>query len=311
MASVSNIRNPKSDRACFAVHTRESNATNTTAASLRAPRSELRARTMDQATFTAFRKIVYDKSGIALSAGKEALVCARVAKRMRVLGMTDYSAYLDHVLHDDAGEEVVQLINAISTNVTGFFREPDHFEFLRTAIAGWAAEGQKRFRLWSAACSSGEEPYSIAMTALEAVSGIAVDVRVLATDISTRVIAECGRGVYQKEKLKNVPPALKSRYFQLRSGEEGDEYEVNDVLKRSLLLRRLNLARPPFPMRGPVDAVFCRNVMIYFDSPVKHNLLAEVHRLLKPEGYLFIGHAETLTGKRSGLNPVRPSIYAK
>jgi chemotaxis protein methyltransferase CheR len=266
---------------------------------------------MDQATFSAFRKVVYDTSGIALGANKEALVCARVAKRMRVLGITDYAAYLDHVLHDHSGEEIVQLINAISTNVTSFFREPDHFEFLAQAMSEWIADGQQRFRLWSSACSTGEEPYSMAITLLEAAGGLAIDARILATDISTRVLAECDRGVYQREKLKDVSPALKSRYFELRDSRGRDAYAVRQDLKRLLLLRRLNLAKPPFPMKGPLDAVFCRNVMIYFDNSSKQSLLSEIHRLLKPGGYLFVGHAETLAGMRSQFKPVRPSIYAK
>lgn len=266
---------------------------------------------MDTATFETFRRIVYDKSGITLGPSKEALVAARVGKRMRTLGLQDYRQYLQFVQQDSSGEETVQLLDAISTNVTSFFREPEHFTFLAEQVKTWLAKGQRKLRIWSAASSTGEEPYTIAMTLLDAVKEPGVDMKILATDISTRVLRECEAGRYPAAKLKTVAPALRERYFESRSGEEGVHYTVKSRLKHLLTFTRLNLATPPYPMRGPFDVVFCRNVMIYFDNEVRRRLLGEIQRLLRPGGYLMVGHAESLTGMLMDLKVVRPSIYMK
>lgn len=266
---------------------------------------------MDPKVFNQFRTLVYANSGIALSDGKEAMVSARIGKRMRALGIIDYVSYLDHVIKDESRQEIVQLLNVISTNVTSFFREPDHFEFVRQSIRNWAAKGQSRFRLWSAASSTGEEPYSLAITALEAMERTPADIKILATDISTRVLEHCRYGIYSQEKLKPVPVALRERYFRKASHHDAEAFAVKDELKRMTVFRRMNLAIPTFPMRGPLDIIFCRNVMIYFDHKVRLKLLEEIQRLLRPGGYLVVGHAESLTGMMSNLKVVRPSVYMK
>ena len=266
---------------------------------------------MDRLTFNKLREIVYDHGGIALREGKEALVSARVGKRMRALGIQDHRTYLQYVTQDKSGEEVVQLLDAISTNVTNFFRESDHFAFLGNVFSEWLSRGQRRFRFWSAACSTGEEAYSLAMTLLDTMHGLSVDSRILATDISTRAVEISMTGVYPKEKIKDVPLSLRARYFDLLGDHAITLYAAKRVLREMIVFKRLNLAGPPFPMRGPLDAVFCRNVMIYFDNEVRRNLLAEIHRLLRPGGYLMVGHAESLTGLRSPFKTVKPSIYLK
>ena len=239
---------------------------------------------MDGKTFKDFRNLIYDKSGISLNDSKEALVDARVGKRMRTLGITEHRTYLKHIMHDDTGQEIIHLLDAISTNVTRFFREPDHFKFLEQVIKEWTAEGQNRFRIWSAASSSGEEPYSIAIAILEAI-GKTKNIKILATDISTRILVEAKRGIYGAEKLEQMPKALKGRYFEKIPNSE-KLYVVRPVLRSMVTYRRLNLSVPPFPMRGPLDMIFCRNVMIYFDNRVRRKLLTEIHRLLRPCGYL-------------------------
>jgi chemotaxis protein methyltransferase CheR len=262
-------------------------------------------------TFDRFRRLVYEKSGIALGPGKEALVSARVGKRVRALRLPNPHAYLRYVMADETGEELIHLIDAISTNVTSFFREPAHFEFLEHAVAEWLAHGPRPLRFWSAASSTGEESYSLAMSVLEAVGRPDADVRILATDISTRVLEKCRAGSYSQERVQSVPPALRERYLE-RCREHGENrYVVKPAIRKMITFVRLNLAEAPFPMRGPFDAVFCRNVMIYFDNQVRTRLLAEIHRLLKPGGYLFVGHAESLAGMMSLLNTVKPSIYMK
>ena len=266
---------------------------------------------MDRRTFDRFRRLVYEKSGIALGPGKEALVSARVDRRLRALGIDNYGTYLHRVTHDHSGEEIVQLLDAISTNVTSFFREPAHFEFLAQAMVEWQDAGQRRFRVWSAACSTGEEPYSIAITMLGAARSADLDVKILATDISTRVLETCRQGTYPQERLDGVPPALRDHYFTQDGSQNPPRYAVKDLLSRMIVFKRLNLSAPPFPMRGPLDVIFCRNVMIYFDRAVRVRLLQELWRLLKPGGYLLVGHAESLTAMMGEFDTVRPSIYVK
>jgi chemotaxis protein methyltransferase CheR len=266
---------------------------------------------MDRAVFNRFRTIVYEMSGISLNDTKEALVSARVAKRMRALGLNDYESYLQCVEDDREGHEMVQLIDVISTNVTSFFRESAHFDFLSEVVRGWMDEGQQRFRFWSAASSTGEEPYSMAMTLLEAAHGRSLDMRILATDISTSVLEHCRAGAYAVDKMAGVQPALRERYFTTRREARGLRFVAKDCLKNMISFHRLNLSKPPFPMRGPLDVVFCRNVMIYFDNSVRTRLLGEIYRLLKPGGYLMVGHAESLTGMMSEFKVLRPSIYVK
>lgn len=266
---------------------------------------------MNRRTFERFRELVYEKSGISLGAQKEALVSARVGKRMRALDIADFDAYFDYVVRDESGQELVELIDAISTNVTSFYREAQHFDLLTSLLTKWKESGQRRFRIWSAASSTGEEPYTIAITVAECLNETGMDVKILATDISTRVLAKCQLGVYDAQKVESVPAALRDRYFDRIQENRQTLYCAKDRLKRLLMFRRLNLATPPFPMRGPLDVVFCRNVMIYFDNHVRSRLLEEIYRLLKPGGYLMVGHAESLTGLVSAFKTVRPSVYIK
>jgi chemotaxis protein methyltransferase CheR len=247
--------------------------------------------------------------------GKHALVKARVGKRMRALGIADEGAYLQYVLNDATGHELVQLLNVMSTNVTRFFREPDHFTFLREMFGQWLQEGRRRIRLWSAACSTGEEPYSIAMTILDSLprgelGGL--DLKILATDISTRVLETAEQARYSDTSLKEVPPVTRQRFFVRAEDGSQPTYQVRESLKRLVTFRRLNLAAPPFPLRGPFDAIFCRNVMIYFDGAVRKRLLGELERLLRPDGWLLIGHSENLLGVQpDSLQMVSPSVYRK
>ncbi|MCC7492811.1 MAG: protein-glutamate O-methyltransferase CheR [Fimbriimonadaceae bacterium] len=264
---------------------------------------------MEAVVFEQFRTLIYDASGIALQANKEALVAARVAKRMRRLGIDRYETYLDHVTADRSGEELVHLLDAISTNVTSFFRESTHFDLLAKLVPQWAAERGGKLRFWSAACSSGEEPYTLAMVLDRALEGRAVDWKILATDISTRVLEKAAAGVYEPARMGGITPDLRARYFSSCGGRDERLYQVVPELRQRVLFRRINLATPPFPFKNQLDAVFCRNVMIYFDAATRGRLVDEIARHLRPGGYLFVGHAESLTGLPTALRTVQPSVY--
>jgi len=269
---------------------------------------------MDEKIFKKFCSIAYDKAGINLKEGKEALVSARVSKRMRTLRMDDIREYMHFLENDETGTELVHFLDAISTNFTHFYREKDHFDYLEKKIKEWLSVGQKRFRIWSAASSSGEEPYSIVMTMLDTLEGYNSEFKLLATDISTKILNKAIEGVYDSERIEPVPKVQRNKYmFKLKSeGEEdGAIYQMNDRAKESVVFKRLNLSQPPFPMKGPLDVIFCRNVMIYFDRIVRQKLVGEMERLLKPGGILMIGHTETLAGIQTGLKILTPSIYQK
>ena len=258
--------------------------------------------------FQKFCDIAYRQAGISLREGKEALVSARVSKRVRALGLRDSEEYLRFLESDPTGGELVSFLDVITTNFTRFFREPDHFDDLREALERWYGEGQRRFRIWSAASSTGEEPYSIAITVLETLAGRGADVRILATDISTRVLATASEGRYGESATRAMSPGLRSKYFDRVPGSEA--IQVRKVVRDIVTFKRLNLAQGPFPMKGPLDVVFCRNVMIYFDRPVRQQLVSEAERLMRPGGLLLIGHTETLTGISTGLSVLRPSVYS-
>jgi len=266
---------------------------------------------MERETFESFRQIIYQTSGITLNDNKEALVSARVAKRMRMLQMSEPESYLRHLLDDSSGEEIIHLLDVISTNVTSFFREPQHFDLIATEMEKWLKKGQRRFRFWSAGCSSGEEPYTLGMTLKEVCSQYDTDIRILATDISTQILQKSQAGEYDSKKANDIPYKLREKYFS-KEGRNGSAYiRVKDNLRKMILFKRLNLSVVPFPMSGPMDIILCRNVMIYFDNEVRKRLLQEFYRLLKPGGFLLVGHAESLTGMLSGFTVVKPTVYLK
>jgi len=179
---------------------------------------------MDQKVFQKFREIVYENSGIYLNETKEAMVSSRISKRMRVLGIDDYNQYLQYLLDDATGDEITEFLDVISTNVTSFFRENEHFEFLGELISAWISRGRKRVRIWSAAASTGEEPYSIAITILIAAGTQAADMRILATDISTKALTIAREGVYSETALENVPVSLKEKYFIFKKNGDTTKY---------------------------------------------------------------------------------------
>jgi len=266
---------------------------------------------MERVVFERFRDLIYERSGILLRDGKEVLVAARVGKRMRNLGIDRHADYYQRVVDDQSGTELTILLDAISTNTTSFYREKEHFDQMTSYLTSWLAEGRTRLRLWCAASSTGEEPYTIAITVREALGGRAVDARILATDINTQVLERAQRGEYEAEKVQPVPPDLRQKHFARIQRPSGVMFAVSNELKQMLAFRRMNLAETPYPLKGPLDLIMCRNVMIYFDNTVRQRFLDEAYRLLRPNGILMVGHAESLTGLTGGFKPVRPSVYIK
>ncbi len=268
---------------------------------------------MELHTFKKFRELIYDKSGISLSEDKIALVSARIGKRMRILKMGSEEAYLKYLMSSSSEDEIVHFLDAISTNVTHFFRESDHFDTLAEFLRARYEAGQRRFRIWSAACSTGEEPYSIAMTLLETLEGNPHDTRILATDISTKVLAVAKEGIYRASGIQTVPPLYRSKYFVPLKSEDHGEHQVlvKDSLKKLISFNRLNLSSAPYPMSGPFDCIFCRNVMIYFDNTVRMTLLDEFYRLLAPQGLLIVSHTENLVSIPHKLQTHSISVYMK
>jgi chemotaxis protein methyltransferase CheR len=260
-----------------------------------------------------FCDLAYEKAGISLTVEKGPLVTARLAKRLRALGLSSEREYLALLGGAGGEDELVNFLDAISTNFTCFFREETHFQHLTELLTSWLAEGRRKFRFWSAASSTGEEPYTMAIVLEEAFTGLDVDYRILATDISTRVLTTAREGVYGEAQISRVPKHLRHRYFSRSRGPAGvaETHQVLAALREKVTFARLNLSAPPFPMKGPFDVVFCRNVMIYFDQVVRQGLVSEIERVLAPGGLLMIGHAETLNGIATNLRPVRASTYRK
>ncbi len=264
---------------------------------------------MDDRTFEALRHLVLDESGIALGPGKRDLVAHRLSRRIAELGLADEAAYFAFIRADPTGGELGRLLDALATNVSGFLRDPEQFEVLGRFLAGRLAEGAPRIRIWSAACATGEEAWSLALVVAETPGADAADVRILATDLSGGALERAQAGVYEAERLEPIDPVRRERWFRERPD---GRWEVGGALRARVLFRRLNLSKPPFPMKGPLDAILCRNVMIYLDPDVRQALLAEFQRLLAPGGLLFVGSAETVSGGRppARLSRVAPSIYA-
>jgi chemotaxis protein methyltransferase CheR len=262
--------------------------------------------------FERISQMVKDLCGINLHTGKKELVKARLSRRLRALGMPTLDDYLEYVQQDSSGNELICMLDALSTNLTSFFREPDHFDYLRTVLGPeFMAKTSKRLRLWSAGCSTGEEPYSIAISLLESMPNLAsFDTGILATDLSTRVLAKAKAGVYDPSRVSGLPKALLARHFVCTKERQGVTYQVAESVRRLIHFTRLNLMEP-WPVHGPFDVIFCRNVMIYFDKPTQAGLVERFWELLGPGGTLLIGHSESLTGVQHRFHYVRPTIYRK
>ncbi len=256
--------------------------------------------------------LVYERSRIRLNRSKEALVRARLGKRMRALGLETLAGYWAYLCSPEGSPETTCAIDALTTNYTRFLREADHFRFLTgEALPGLLSTGQKRFALWSAACATGEEPYTMAFQ-LEERFPLAEgwDWHILATDISTRALEQAAGGIYAEDRLQGLPSGWLPRYFQRGFGASAGLCRVKARLRQRILFRQENLLAQGNPDRS-FEAIFCRNVMIYFDRPTQERLAGQLSRALVPGGYLFTGRAESLNGLEIPLRCLSPSIYQK
>jgi chemotaxis protein methyltransferase CheR len=268
--------------------------------------------------FRAVRELIHAAAGIALQNGKEGLVRARLGARLRALDLPSVRRYLEYVEHDRSGRELVHMIDVLTTNKTSFFREAEHFRFVETRLVPALASRTTPIRFWSAGCSSGEEAYTLAMVLRESLGADRLrDTRILATDISTRILDRARAAVYPESVVADVPAALAARHFTRESeppsataAAPGPRFRVTEATRALVTVARLNLMSE-WPMRGPFDAIFCRNVMIYFDKPTQERLVQRFARLLAPGGYLFVGHSESLTSLDHGLSYRQPAVYQR
>ena len=263
-------------------------------------------RELKPAEFEEIRELAKRRFGLDLKHGKEELVSARLSRAMRHGRFRSFRDYLSAVASDRTGQELINLINSLTTNHTSFYREPHHFEYLTSEILPHFRPGSG-LRIWCAASSTGEEPYTIACTVAQAWKGQVRGLRLLATDISTKVLDVARAGVYRPSSLQPAPSTWLSDFF-VRTGDAESHVRIRPELAACVEFRRLNLIEP-FPFQECFHVIFCRNVMIYFDKATQENLVQKLAARLEPGGYLLVGHAESLAGIRQPLAYLRPAIY--
>jgi chemotaxis protein methyltransferase CheR len=266
---------------------------------------------LSDAEFNQLRALVHAKTGISLSQAKRELVYGRLVRRLRALKLDRFSDYIDMV-DNEHPEEMQEFINAITTNLTSFYREPHHFEFLAGTVLPQLVKANaatRRIRIWCSAASTGEEPYTIAMTLREHAALLqGYDVRVLATDLDTNCIAHAKRGVYTLDRVKDLSRATLARWFD--NGPDGKTVSVKPELQGIVSFGQLNLMQP-WPIRGPLDVIFCRNVVIYFDKEAQRRLFDRMADLMPQNGHLFLGHSETLFKVSSRFELIGRTVYKR
>jgi len=263
--------------------------------------------------FNRLSDFIKTNYGINLSEKKKALVVGRLQNLLAEKNFINFSQYIDYVMSDKTGDAVRTLISKITTNHTYFMREPEHFNYFKnTVLPYWREQlrGFRDLRIWSAGCSSGEEPYTLAMIIADYFGSekIMWDTRILATDISTKVLEQAKRGVYSNESLQSLPEAWKYKYFSKINEEKS---VISDTIKNEIIFRIFNLMNPNFPFKRKFHVIFCRNVMIYFDTETKRELVNRFYEHTEKGGYLFIGHSESLNREETKYKYVMPAVYRK
>ena len=262
--------------------------------------------------FNRLRDIIYNEAGIKLTDVKKALMQSRLMKRLRELKLGNFTEYYNY-LTENYDNEKINFINAITTNKTDFFRENEHFEFMKYRILPeFDKKGEKEIRIWSAGCSTGEEPYTIAITLHEYYHGKkSPEFLILATDIDTQVLNKAREGIYPSDHVADIESKYLNNYFSYIRNQNGAFYKVNEKLKESVYFRRLNLLSEEYPMKKQFDIILCRNVIIYFDKETQKKLFEKYYSYLKNDGYLLIGHSENITNITDKFVLVGRTIYKK
>ncbi|HMX17072.1 MAG TPA: CheR family methyltransferase [Rhodocyclaceae bacterium] len=260
------------------------------------------------ADFERIRKLIYAQAGISLAPVKQDMVYSRLARRLRALGMTRFSDYIDHLEKGDEAEWET-FVNALTTNLTAFFREAHHFDILARSLK---ERPHRPLRIWCSAASTGEEPYSLAITACEAFDSLSPPVRILASDIDTNVLAKGQKGVYPVERVDRLSPERLRRFFQRGTGAQSGQARVRPELQQLIRFTRINLLDPRWPaVEGPLDAIFCRNVMIYFDKPTQYAILKKFVPLLRDDGQLYAGHSESFLHAADLFRSLGRTVYER
>jgi len=268
--------------------------------------------------FILYRKLIYSKAGIWLSPTKKAFLEARLSRRLRELGMDSFQAYYQYVTQNPDGSELEQLLDRVSTNETHFFREPRQFEFLEQQIfPDWKAQGDsglrpRRIRVWSAGCSTGEEPYSLAMILLDHFPrGSGWEIEIIATDLSSRVLKSAQKAVWSIVKAKEIPQSYLKRFMLKGTGSQQAYMKAGTEIQAIIRFQQLNLNDDHYAVPEPFDLIFCRNVLIYFDAASRARVVYRLVNRLAPGGFLLVGHAESLNGVSDRIRHVRPTIYVQ
>ena len=260
------------------------------------------------ADFERVRKLIHEHAGIALSGAKQDMVYSRLARRLRAVGDKTFAQYLARLERGDR-REWETFVNSLTTNLTAFFREGHHFETLAQHLAKRAE--RRPLRIWCSAASTGEEPYSIAMTAVDAFNSFTPPVSILASDLDTSVLAQGEAGIYPQERVDKLPRETVARFFQKGANAQAGMVRVRPELQRLIAFKRINLLEASWPVQGPLDAIFCRNVMIYFDKPTQYRILQRFLPLLREDGLLFAGHSESFLHAGDLFRPLGRTVYAR
>ncbi len=274
---------------------------------------------MSESLFQSFSELIYSSCGINLPIGKKPMLAGRLCRRIMDLGLYSFDEYYDYILKGkDRENEIIRMIDAVSTNITEFFREPFQFEFLASKglpeiFKSESVRKRKRLNVWSAGCSTGEEPYSIAIILSEFIKNNApgYDFNILATDISTKVLDVAKAAVYKEDAIKPVPENLLEKYFIPEKKESETEYQVRPELKKHVFITRFNLMESSFNHKEVMDMIFCRNVVIYFDLQTKIEIFKKFNASIESGGYLFLGYSESIRDITKDFQMEEPTIYRK
>ena len=258
------------------------------------------------ADFERVRKLIYAHAGISLSPAKQDMVYSRLARRLRETRLKSFGEYLALLERGDKGEWE-KFVNSLTTNLTSFFREPHHFPMLAGHLK--TLQGKSPIKIWCSAASTGEEPYSIAMTVVEAFNSFSTPVTIVASDLDTNVLATAAKGVYAHDRVDKLSPERLNRFFLRGVGAQDGTFTVKPELRRMITFQRLNLLEPNWSLRGPLDALFCRNVMIYFDKPTQYKILSRFAPLMSDNGLLFAGHSESFLHAADLFRSLGKTVY--